>query len=854
MHRIFRPCQSSFFLLMALALQAQAQSFIQLKGLVLDKQTGEPLPYATVRLKEIPVGTITNLTGAFSFWLDQGYSKGTLQVSTVGYFDAEIPIAQFLEGGQKPVLMTEDIRKLPGVTVISDKLLTGLEVLKRAVKRIPENYTNEQHAFEAYYREMVTENGAVIKYADAAVTFDQTGYQGENYDRGNYGGRTLVRLGSWLGGYRGIFRIGDRLHDHFGHKTHEADKVWVHEVRTSLNHTREQFRPSIEAGPLATLSKDLVKYLRHFIYKRAYDDYHYELAEIDLGNGNWDYLLRFRPKKQPSKLEGNEALVGGKIRKHIFVGSMQIDPETYVIKKLNYEVGVGYRPHICSLGMDDIIHYGYQVDVDYELQAGRWQVRRIKRLDQFLLPESGTEKITPYEAKTEIIVTNPKVDVKVPEHLSFRNKNQLFLQDYHSPYNAHFWKQYELKVPEAVISDSIRLFMEDELNLEAQFALQGTREQQFQPPLARKGMTQGEEGGDPYQWMHKVGESENLAARHRKELAYTEDYFKPFGKLMRDMLLDYKVAAEKYLRPDSLENGEYQNWAEFTDRKGFRKLLKGRKQYNIQTVSVSENILANKLTLIFLGEGKPRALRKRPVILTIEDGVKTGLQRPFDASIIPMMELGFIYAYVNLNNAAELEPSSFLKGYPQQKEVRKLLEVIDFLKKGEHGDPEKIFIRAQGSGAALVASAIHSWKQLCLGAFFMSPLLDPVGLLKSDYPEALEMTKGWGPQRLARRIREVQGFSPYEQKASHPLGNVAFFSYGQDPGHWQSLKFLAKLRSDGDTTTTRLLLDYDREKQTAEKTRLGISKAELKQNLLMLQWLEDQRMAQLSMADLSAND
>jgi len=841
MQRSIRYTLLLVILFTAFAHSLSSQSFVQLSGTVLDDKTREALPYATVRLKEVPEGTITNLKGKFSFWLSSKYAKGTLQVSSVGYYSFEMPVSEFLAMEDKAILLSEDVRKLPGVTVVSDKLLTGKEVLKRAVKRIPENYINQQHAFKAYYRETVTENGAVIKFADAAVTFDQTGYDGENYDRENFGGRTLERVGSWLGGYKGIYRIGDRLHDHFGHRTQKNDRVLVHEARASLNHSRENFRPNIEAGPLATLSKDLVKYLRHFIYKRAYDDYFYELAEIDLGNGDWDYLLRFRPKKEATKLEGERNITGGKIRKHIFIGSMQIDPETYVIKNLHYEVGPKYRPHICSLGMDDIIHYGYSVDVDYAEQEWGWQVERIQRIDRFLLPKSDTEKITPYAARTELVVTDPKVTVELAKNKEFENRNQLFLQEYHTPYNASFWKKYESTTPESQISDSIRRHMEDEMNLEAQFALQGTRQLQFQPPVARRETT----GSDGYKWIHQQEFASELVQYQKQELAYTHDYFKPFGKVIRDMQLDFKVAKNRFLKADTVEDREYKNWAEFTDRKGFRKLLKNRKQYNVQTISVNEGLIPDRITLIFLGETKSKSLKKRPIILTIDDGEKMGLQRPFDASIIPMMERGFVFAFINLKEASEPDPAWLLKGSAQQKlkTVDKLVQMVKAVKSSGFGDASKLFIRAQGSGAALVTEAMQSNNQLCLGALLSSPLLFTEGFLLSDYPASAELTKGWGSQRIERKNQNLSQLASYQQKGAQSSVNVAFFTQSEEADNWPVLKTLAKLRAAQLEQQALLLKAYDKDKAKVQKSEIGISQQGLDEYLLMLQWLEGQRLA-----------
>lgn len=79
-----------FFLAVILFIPVFAQ--IQITGNVIDQSTNQPLPGATVLVKETGNGTITDSTGYFSLHIPEG--NFTLKISYVGYADKEIKVHQ----------------------------------------------------------------------------------------------------------------------------------------------------------------------------------------------------------------------------------------------------------------------------------------------------------------------------------------------------------------------------------------------------------------------------------------------------------------------------------------------------------------------------------------------------------------------------------------------------------------------------------------------------------------------------------------------------------------------------------------------------------------------------------------
>lgn len=816
----------SLLCLSAFATDTLGQAFIRLKGEVLDAKTNEPIPYATVRVKGVAVGTITNLSGKYSFWLDKGYTNGTLVVSMVGYHQRELDIEGLISEPSNTILLREDARLLKGVTVVSDEQLTGLEVLKRAVQRIPENYVTSQHQFDAYYRELVTENGAAIKFADAVVTFEQTGYDLARYKQGTWGIKTMNRTGPWLGGYNGMQRIGDRLHDHFGHPTAPGDLVFIHEARASLNNTRHHFSANIEAGPLGALAKDLVKYISHVIDKRAFHSYDYELAEIDIGNNQQDYLIRFKTKKKPAVLTGDNSIVGGGSLKNIFNGTIQVDPETYVIKKLVYWVGNKHRPYICSLGLGDIIHYGYRVEVDYQEHEEKWRMQRVRRVDEFLLPEKSTEKITPYTAETEIWVTDQDSKMSTSQLLPHKNENHFYLQEYHSPYNGEFWTSYAAAHPEARINDTIRKELSHQVLLEEQFALQGKRKDPLNLPKLQpeNGMRETgffEQNGNP-------GQPSKIEDYLNDELKYTSEYFRPLHKVKADLMVEMKASARKIYLHDTTGNLVYKTWANFKDRTGYRKVLKSRKAYAVKRHLIEHGRGKDTpVTVVLYGDVKSSTLPKRPLFISVIESQGSGPQLPFDKSIIPLLKRGFIFAYAHISESENRSPDWFKSGNINRKKRLPLIleELTGYLTKNGIGDSSKVFLKAKGAGASMAASAALKNPNMFLGLFLES----------GQYAASEALGKsGRGQEKITLPISSV---------VNGPFPNAVFITESQEEKKRLPLRMLAKLRATKTDEDVLLLAQYDF-KETDSEDGL-ISDRVLDQYILALQWLEDQRLSQI---------
>ncbi len=90
----------SILLLLAVAFSINAQQSpdnnykVNVSGVISDKDTFEPLPYANISLKGKYIGVVSNEKGEFSFRNIEIFGTDTIVFQYIGYMTSEIPVKE----------------------------------------------------------------------------------------------------------------------------------------------------------------------------------------------------------------------------------------------------------------------------------------------------------------------------------------------------------------------------------------------------------------------------------------------------------------------------------------------------------------------------------------------------------------------------------------------------------------------------------------------------------------------------------------------------------------------------------------------------------------------------------------
>lgn len=147
---------------------------ITISARVQDKQTSEPLPYASVGIKGKSAGTITNLQGDFDFHISSEFRNEILVISMLGYENFEAPVWSMVDNKTDVIQMTKSTTMLKEVEVMDS--LTGAEILQIALAKIDVNFPSEPFMLEGFYRDIKKVGGTYIALLEAAVKIYDENY------------------------------------------------------------------------------------------------------------------------------------------------------------------------------------------------------------------------------------------------------------------------------------------------------------------------------------------------------------------------------------------------------------------------------------------------------------------------------------------------------------------------------------------------------------------------------------------------------------------------------------------------------------------------------------------------------
>lgn len=147
---------------------------IYITGVVTDEETGEPLQFATVSLKNRGRGTITNGNGQFGLKITPESINDTLSFSFLGFYGKELPVRQAL-GKNLKIEMKREFISIPGI-IIRNQI--PQEIIHKAYTSISRNYGNSPAYLTGFYREGILRRGRLQTYSEAVIRIFKSPYSG----------------------------------------------------------------------------------------------------------------------------------------------------------------------------------------------------------------------------------------------------------------------------------------------------------------------------------------------------------------------------------------------------------------------------------------------------------------------------------------------------------------------------------------------------------------------------------------------------------------------------------------------------------------------------------------------------
>lgn len=146
--------------------EQKKESLFVVSGIVV-AENNQPMAHVNVSVPDEHVAVVTNEDGVFTLKCTK--QPPYIIVSHVGYHQRKVKVADHLSGSAKEGLR---IQLKPATVVLNDLIVVANnaeDILRKAMLKIPDNYSREDELYTCFYRETVQKRRRYINVAEAVA-------------------------------------------------------------------------------------------------------------------------------------------------------------------------------------------------------------------------------------------------------------------------------------------------------------------------------------------------------------------------------------------------------------------------------------------------------------------------------------------------------------------------------------------------------------------------------------------------------------------------------------------------------------------------------------------------------------
>ena len=388
--------------------KSDQQNLITIKGKVVDSESGTPLVFATVAVKESNVAIVTNIDGEFTLKISDLSTSKNLEVTYLGYKNKTIPISDMRDNGYKNIISLESA-PIP-IKEIVVKPLDPVEIVKKAIDRISTNYESVPNLMTAFYRETIRKNRTYVSIGEAVVEIFKAPYAND------------VRFD------------GTRIYK--GRKSSDVEKM-------------DTILFKLQGGPVSVMQLDIVKNTETILTREAMEYYNYSITSVIEIDNKPHYVIDFIQKSS--------------VDMPLFMGNLFIEMDSYAITEAEFGFNLSDKEAASSifirkkpLGMEvtpEVATYRTK----FREQDGKWHFAYSRAEVRFKVNWKKKLFNTYYTTMSEIAVTD-RTDQEV---IKFAGKDKIRYSDVFSEKvsaftDPEFWGDYNVIEPDQSIESAIR--------------------------------------------------------------------------------------------------------------------------------------------------------------------------------------------------------------------------------------------------------------------------------------------------------------------------------------------------------------------------------------------------------------
>ncbi|MBN1145500.1 MAG: carboxypeptidase-like regulatory domain-containing protein [Bacteroidales bacterium] len=376
--------------------------FFEIRGRVLDRKDGLPLPFSSIYLRGKSIGTISNEEGEFLLKLSSSEIGETLVVSSIGYKDFASPVASLVNSNTDYVLK-------PDVVSIQEVIIRKIDpvsLLQNASGSIRRNYPQHPAVLTSFYRETVKRGNRYLTVSEAVLENFKSSYTG---------------LGT------------DQVKILKGRKSDDLDR-------------QDTIMLKLKAGLGTMLLLDVVQNRPEFLTPESLNDYNFKLADIVIDEGRDYYAVEFSPRS------GSDA---------IYAGRIIIDTRDMAFRWVEFYISPERLAQATKLFIVKkpaklvVRVLNAQYKVAFRKSGSKYYLNLIQAETEFRIRKRRQLTGSTYGTKLEMVVTD--IDTLNADRFPQRQTARLneFFSDQLGAYDETFWGEYNFITPEESLEQAI---------------------------------------------------------------------------------------------------------------------------------------------------------------------------------------------------------------------------------------------------------------------------------------------------------------------------------------------------------------------------------------------------------------
>jgi len=382
------------------------EKYFTISGVVKDKSSRKKLEYVNISVPGSNVSSITNEEGSFVLKIKDSIQAKEIEFSRIGYFSTRIPVAG-IDLSDQTFYLTSNDKQLKEVVIESWE--SPVDLVKEALRRIAQNYSNKPNLLTGFYRETVQKGKKFINISEAVINIYKSPYSETGaYDRVQiFKGRNLVTT-----------KVSDTL----------AVKLL--------------------GGPNLSIYADIVKNPEILFDEESLYNFNFKTENAEFLDNRQQYVVSFTPAvTMPYPL---------------CYGTLYIDKETLAFTRAQFfmdmrdrnkatEAILRKKPAGLRFKPDEVSFV-----VSYKQRDGKSYLNYIRNGVKFKCDWQRKLFATNYTVLSEMVVTESKEDLvsNIPRKESF-NRNESLSDKVMSFYDDNFWGAYNIIEPTESLESAV---------------------------------------------------------------------------------------------------------------------------------------------------------------------------------------------------------------------------------------------------------------------------------------------------------------------------------------------------------------------------------------------------------------